>query len=212
MYNIYCFGDSITRGEYDTSHGGWAERLKAFCMAQAVREGAETETMVYNLGISGETSLGCLKRMESEFEVRKDPKATSVFVFAYGANDAAFLPTENKHLVAMEDFKENLLKFAAFAKSRSGIAIFLTITPVVEELQKVPAYRGKTRNNADIEKYNEIIKQVGLSQGVLVDVYAHFTKNEFETLFSTDGVHPNARGHELISDLLEKTAMENQIL
>ncbi len=199
MYSIYCFGDSITKGEYDNLSGGWASRLAIHFINEVVLHEGRKEVTVYPLGISGENSDEGLLRIENEFMSREDQKTIPIFVFAYGANDSAFFPAESMFAISKEEFKKNLLALASFAKKQKGKVMFLNITPVIEEKNATPNHRGKTRKNEYIKGYNEAIKTVAEEESaLLVDVYKLF-EGRFEELFCFDGLHPNEKGHEVMS-------------
>lgn len=199
MRQIFCFGDSITRGEYDPVSGGWANKLVTYFFNKGIENGIHNTHEVYALGISGETSVEALSRVEQEFLARRDKDMESVFMFAYGANDSAFYANENQFAVSKNAFKDALKKLVAIANKYNAKTVLVNITPVIEEKNKEPNHRGKVRNNQYVEEYNEIIKQVADEEDVsVVDVYSLFGQASLDSLFIDDGIHPNACGHELI--------------
>lgn len=195
MSRIYCFGDSITRGENDHVGGGWADRLKAYCIGRHLK-GAE-EVSVFNLGIGGETTVGLSKRFLGEFKTRRSDEGKELVLFAYGANDAAELVQK---LVVPQDAFLRRLKSCTLAATGRGCGVtFLTITPVAKASDGIMNRRGKIRSNARIAQYNAGLRSLAQELGAgLIDVNAAFLKRDLETLFVPDGVHPNAAGHEVI--------------
>ena len=93
MADVYCFGDSITRGENDPLHGGWVDRLKRLFIARGLREGDE-EVCVFNLGIGGETTRSLKSRFLPELK-RAPPEGagrrrSGVWSQRRGASDGVF--------------------------------------------------------------------------------------------------------------------------
>lgn len=125
--DIYCFGDSIALGEYDTERGGWVDRIKTECMARFVARG-EPEDCVFNLGIGGETTRMMRARLKAELETRLDVSAHSQVILAYGANDAA--ESGGSILVPLEEYVENLSWAIDEARRLRCEAWLLNLTPV----------------------------------------------------------------------------------
>lgn len=199
MADVYCFGDSITRGENDPLHGGWVDRLKRLFIARGLREGDE-EVCVFNLGIGGETTRSLKSRFLPEFEARAADKGRAVVVLAYGANDAA--QADGVFLVAPGPFLDNLKECIRAARKKKAVVLLLNVTPVASAAEDRASPGGKVRRGAFIRRYNAGLKKLAGKEKVkLIDVYQGFVERGLGTLFSADGIHPNAEGHELIYDL-----------
>jgi lysophospholipase L1-like esterase len=202
MTGLYCFGDSITRGENDSVHGGWADRLKAFYIRKYLRDG-DAERCVYNLGIGGETTAGLRRRLIPELRARIGPEDRSSALFAYGANDA--VGTGNSFVVPIAEYIKNLSDCIDAAKKLGCGAFLLNITPVSDGADGARRPNGRLRRNLFIARYNEALR--GLAAGneaVLIDVHSEFVKHKRAVLFAPDGVHPNAAGHALIYRAVKK--------
>ncbi|MFI5345888.1 MAG: SGNH/GDSL hydrolase family protein [Elusimicrobiota bacterium] len=210
MSGIYCFGDSITRGENDLLHGGWADRLKAFYLRQYCRDGDE-ERCVYNLGIGGETTAGLRRRFLPELQARLDPDGRSVASFAYGANDAA--GTGKSFVVPIAEYIKNL-SYCIDAAKKMGCEVFLlNITPVSDVVDGARKPNGRLRKNLFIRRYNEALRGLALeNDAVLVDVHSDFVTYKRTALFAPDGVHPNAAGHALIYRAVKKQLEIRKVL
>src|SRR4051794_3073952 len=82
---VLVFGDSITYGKWDEL-GGWADRLKQYYDAKAIKSQTRDFPNVYNLGISANKTVDLMERFETETKARlEDPLA---LVFAIGINDS----------------------------------------------------------------------------------------------------------------------------
>jgi lysophospholipase L1-like esterase len=200
---IFCFGDSITHGAHDLEKGGWANRLRIYWHEQELKNPA-LDVGVRPLGIPGETTEGLLKRFESETLARLKPNAENIFIFAFGANDCAFLTKEKRFAVDIGAFERNLKTVIANARKFGSKIYFLTITPVVDEITGPAGENGKSRLNKYVDSYNERIKKIAASESVeLIDINAKFKKQDYSKLLSEDGLHPNAEGHRVIFELVK---------
>lgn len=200
--NIYCFGDSITFGEYDTEKGGWVNRLKIDCMAHFIARG-EAEKCVFNLGIGGETTRLMRPRFKRELETRLENDQASLVILAYGANDAAEINAQLR--VPLPEYVENLDAVIDEARSRKCEVGLVNITPVAPVADGVRNPAGRLRSNTVIRQYNTALADLARRQSaVLIDANSAFHARGLSSLFVSDGVHPNADGHALIHELIRK--------
>lgn len=157
----------------------------------------------YNLGIPGETTDGLIKRFQAEVGFRLGDAADAIFIFEYGANDAAFVP-DGSFLVSVERFIDNLTKVLGQAKRLGGMVMILDITPVVEDAVNSSEV-AKSRLNQHVQHYNQELAKLSEQEGVtLVKINEAFMLKEYQTLFCEDGLHPNSRGHKLIFEEVSK--------
>jgi len=205
MTQFLIFGDSITYGAWDKL-GGWVQRLRTF-----IEEKYPQEHLIYNVGISGDTSNLLLERLEDETKRRKWKK--NVLVFQIGINDSAFLSTKKDFWVSQEEFRENIKEMIKKSKKFSQKIFFVGVTPVDEDkAHPVPWDKRVTYKNENIKKYNEIIKEVCNRENVpFIEVFDKFFKSEYKKLLQ-DGVHPNSLGHEKIFEIVKDFLIENKII
>ena len=206
MAQIFCFGDSITYGAWDVANSGWAQKLRMY-LDKKQEEDDSLYFLTYNLGIPGESTDSLVNRFlpETKARVREEKQEENIFIFAYGANDAAMIPSQNKFRVDAEDFKNNLENVVDQAKKFGNKIFILNITPVNEEFTANPVNKDKSRINKYIEAYNKKIKEMAGNKGIyLVDVNSAFMNNDYKSLFCEDGLHPNESGHEVIFNELLK--------
>jgi lysophospholipase L1-like esterase len=198
---IFCYGDSITRGENDDRHGGWADRLKTLCVKRHLELGGE-EACVYNLGIGGEDTRSLRTRFVPELNARRANGERFVVMLGYGANDAA--RRAGAPAVPVGSYLDNLRFCVDETRRQGGDVLLLNVTPVAAAADGVPNARGTLRSNERIRAYNDALRTAFADQGAAVlDVHAEFMKRDLETLFVPDGVHPNASGHEAIYRLVK---------
>ena len=200
MSQVLCFGDSITYGARDTEGGGWATRLRKHLDEKRDAD-SNFYVIAYNLGVPGENSDGLRARFLEETKARVASLGDEavLFLIAIGANDACFTPSKGEFRVTKERYRENLKDIFANAQQFSENVIALTITPVVDELAGVPENQDKSRLNTYVDQYNVVLKEVAAEMSVtIIDVHKAFMEIDHTTDFSSDGVHPNSMGHELI--------------
>ena len=204
MAQLYAFGDSITYGSWDREGSGWANRLRQ-ALDEEHESGKREFTLFYNLGIPGETTEHFVQRFVPETEARFRSGERYTFTFAFGANDACFIPSKNQFKVTVEQYKQNFETILEQAKPLAERIIILNITPVVDELTVAPTGKDKSRLNKYITPYNEVLKDLAADYSLeLIDVNAAFMAEEnLADLFCEDGLHPNANGHKLIFEVMK---------
>jgi lysophospholipase L1-like esterase len=210
MTHILVFGDSIAQGYWD-KNGGWVARLRKFIDAKGIGRG-EYDCLVFNLGVSGDTTEGLLQRLEFETRQRTRFKEETTFIFAIGMNDA-LLTKENALLVAPKKVENNIQKIIDLAEKFSKKIVFVGLTPVDEgKTNPLPWAPQFSVKNENIKKYDEIIKKVCKKNKILfVELFDNWSKINYNGLLE-DGQHPNSRGHEKIFETVKDFLIENKII
>jgi lysophospholipase L1-like esterase len=200
---ILAFGDSITWGAWDLAGGGWADRLKRAAFEYVERAPKETILEVYNLGIPSERTDNFLKRFPQDALPRIETPKENVFLFGFGANDCAFIPSKKEFQCSPEQFEKNYRKILQEAKVLAKRIYLLTITPINEAMC---VQTDEARKNEFVEKYNALLQRLALEEGVsTIDIFDAFIKKGISSLLIEDGHHPNTAGHELIFSLVKET-------
>jgi len=198
---IICFGDSITYGESDPINGGWADQLKNDYVL-AYQDSIRQETVLYNLGVGGETTDGLAARFNNEYLSRAINSQKSLVIFSYGANDIVI--HKNKNIVPIKYFIRNLSQCIEFAKSKKSEVILLGLTPISESIEGKENQHGNIRFDKDIKLYNQALEKLAQKNQVLfVDTYSKFCKKGKQNLLAKDGVHPNTNGHLVIYSIIK---------
>lgn len=199
---ILCFGDSVTFGEIDTDNGGWVDQLKRHFIALQANS-IKQDISVYNLGIGGETTDALCIRFEIEFQARIKKGLRSLVMFAYGANDIVI--HKNKNIVPVEYFTRNLKKCIQHAQINASGVILLSLTPISDSFDGINNQHDKLRYSNDIKVYNSALKQLAKeTDSSYLDIYAQFVLNDKADLLSSDGLHPNSKGHQLIYRMVKQ--------
>jgi len=195
---ICIFGDSIAWGATDPVGGGWAGRLSSHFEADP-----ESDNIVYNLGICGDTAEGLLKRFRTECEAR----APQTVIFAIGINDSAYFETKDRPVTNTESFCENLLELAKQARLIADKVIFVGLT-AVDEARTMPVAwdEGVYYDNENIAAYDAIIKETAQDGGMdYVWLGSLVGNNDLE-----DGLHPNSAGHQKIFEKIVQLLVNGQ--
>ncbi|TQV86361.1 SGNH/GDSL hydrolase family protein [Aliikangiella coralliicola] len=206
MVNILCFGDSIVFGECDQNYGGWVDRLKKGYIEQYA-DSLKQEVFLYNLGIGGETTDGLVKRFSVELKARKIGKQKTLVIFAYGAND--IVVHKNKNIVPANYFIRNLTDAISTAKLEDCKVLILSLLPISNTIEGKVNQHDKLRYDLDIQQYNLILEKISVeTESEFLNLYSPFNQNDKESLLSGDGVHPNSKGHALVSQLVREKLIQ----
>lgn len=181
--NICIFGDSITWGANDYEKGGWAERLKSYCMEKY------EEIDVYNLGVSGDNTNDVVRRFEKE-AIEREP---NLIIFAIGINDSQYVKERDNYRVGEDQFQKNLSYLLDEAKKLTSNIVFLGLTDVDEsKTMPIPWGLEEYYDNVSIDSYDKIIRSFCNGYGVpYISMEGVLNDNDLE-----DGLHPNSQGHE----------------
>ena len=148
-----------------------------------------------NSGISGNTTDDILNDMENRVYNYNPSK---VFILI-GTNDL------NKDK-SIDYITNNIIKIIEqIKKNRKETIIYLeSIYPVNKKINKKMV---ANRDNNDIKKINEKIKKYALDNNITyIDTYT-LLKDEndnFNELYTDDGLHPNEKGYEVITKEIKK--------
>ncbi|NGP76014.1 arylesterase [Balneolaceae bacterium YR4-1] len=174
---ILFFGDSITAGY------GLEEEQAFPALVQEKIDSLGWNFEAVNAGLSGETSAGGLRRVD--WMLRQD---FSIFVLELGGNDGL-------RGIDLESTKQNLISIIEKVRDKKPEAkIILTGMQVPPNLG--PDYTTEFR-----EMYPEIAeeKNVTLIPFLLEEVGGNPELNQ------ADGIHPTAKGHEIIAETVWDT-------
>lgn len=202
--NILVFGDSISWGANDTTQGGWVGMLNSF-----VSEKTNFETLVYNLGVSGDDSNDLLKRFVPECEARKP----NVIIIAIGGNDSSYINEESNLNTPPEKFKENIQMLIELAKGFTENVIFVGILPSDEsKTTPIPWDPSIYYTNKLATQNNQIIKELCAENNIpFIDLFEEWTKLDYKPLLD-DGCHPTTEGHRKIFETVKNFLLERKLI
>lgn len=151
----------------------------------------DENTHFINRGINGQTTTQILHRFQQDV-VDVNPKYVVVLV---GTNDIA----ENLGRISLEEIQSNFLSMIAVAKAHKIKIVFCSILPVATYY-----WNPKIRPFEKIKTLNAFLASLPEDDNVFyLDFYSSLVKNDaMNELFTEDGVHPNANGYGVMSDIL----------
>lgn len=200
--NIGIIGDSIAHGYYDEQDLGWFARLGKIILSQY--PGAY---VFNNMSQSGDNIADAVNR--SNFEVLS--RHFDLILINIGINDLRRRKDSDLQL----DFSEGcrimywnkLLDILALTKAK---IVVLDLTPVIEERYSEQA--SLVRYNSDVERYNEIIKEICDNRNInFFSRYDLWKNRELKELYK-DATHPNANGHQIMADEIFEYLQQNKLL
>ncbi|NTU66654.1 MAG: hypothetical protein HGB08_01895 [Candidatus Moranbacteria bacterium] len=201
MKKILIFGDSISWGAFDDEKGGWVERLKTRYL-DTFSEGKRIG--VYNLSVSSNNTAGVLETIESDIEkFNKIEPEEYTLIFSIGSNDPVYVDTKDNVGVPFDSYRSNLEKIVEISKKYSNDIVFTGLMIVDEEKTK-PWSENEYWENEDMKRYNDEIENICKKYDLdFIPLWDVLTKEDL-----SDGLHPNAKGHEKIYRRVENFLSE----
>ncbi|MCX6792885.1 MAG: GDSL-type esterase/lipase family protein [Candidatus Falkowbacteria bacterium] len=192
---ICVFGDSTAWGAWDCERGGWVNRLWLFVGERYLSHQGDFKEF-YNLSISGATSQTILDRFENEVKIRE----AEAIIFQTGNNDSAFLKELGNYWIKPDQFRANIEEIIKRAKNITSNIIFIGAEKMDETKTKPVSWADVYYVNESIKKYNDIMQEACLREGVLfLDTFNLLDNNDLK-----DGVHPNSSGHTKIFEKVKE--------
>ena len=188
---VIALGDSITKG---IRPGVKAEETFVGRLAARCKE-KDLAVRLINAGVGGERTDGALKRLERDVLIHK-PKVVLVM---YGTNDSYVDRGKTESRLSIEQYRANLVKIVEILE-KAGIE------PVLMTEWAAGSKNGLGENPNDrLEQYMTACREVAKEkQTRLIDHFAHWSKAENQGVntrdWTTDGCHPNPRGHREIAE------------
>ena len=176
---IVCFGDSITAG-YGVTRGFpfyWKGMLQS--------DYPDSRIDIINSGLSGDTTIDGLARLESDV-LSHNPDLVTV---NFGINDAVMG-------IDIEDFKKNEEKIVSLIQGECGSEILLLSSPPLES-----SYHDKL-----MMRYNRAVAEVAGKMNVrFLNIYEAWIKRIQEGASNSSLIlpgldHPNEEGYKIIAE------------
>jgi len=200
---IVALGDSITNGV------GLAGVTEADTFRDIVRreltERLGSKVEVVNAGVNGDIVTLAIERLKRDVLDRKPNIVTIMF----GGNEAGFYRPETDGFadtprVGRDEFKATLGKVVDRLRAEGIMVVLMTCPPMTDRYRgrHLDAYQ-KHGINFLVKDYAQTMRDVAAEKGLeLIDVYRSFQQNPSARDYFPDGLHPDARGHRVIADLL----------
>ncbi len=200
---IVALGDSITNG-VKLAGVTEPETFREITRRELTQKLGKTIEVV-NAGVNGDIVTLALKRLEADVLVHKPDIVTVMF----GGNEAGFYRPETNGFadtprVAREQFQAALSTLVDRLREAGITVVLMTCPPMTERYwgMHLEPYR-KHGINFLVRDYAQTMRDVAAEKHVaLIDVYRAFDQDRSRLEFFPDGLHPDARGHRVIADLL----------
>lgn len=154
-----------------------------------------------NRGIGGQTTAHMLLRFRPDV-IALQPK---VVVILAGTNDIG----GNSGPATLQDIQNNLASMADLARANGIRVVLASVPPVTNAVlnaQGKPVFMSSERRILMIPQVNAWLKDFAKSKGhVYLDYFAALadTKGVLQTVYTYDGLHPNAQGYGVMAPLAE---------
>ena len=202
MSHIIVFGDSITLGCWD-SKGGWVQRIRARLDKKNGSLPGKPCVLVYNLGISGDTTAGKVKRFSFEIESRLDKEEGNIILFSGGDNDSSYILKTKKNRVPLPRFKRNVRRLIAMARKYSTRIAFTGPPPSnFSILDPIPWYTSEAYRETHVRRYNDALKKICAQEKIpFLNFYSKLNNSAYISSLE-DGIHPLDKGHAMVEKIV----------
>lgn len=186
---IVIFGSSSIYGTADAECGGFVNRFRLWY------ESVDARHRVYNLGIWGEQTRGLIDRLASE-ATRRRPHLIMIYP---GFNDIRREGSaDSPNAVSLSEFREMMTELLTIAQAITETVI-VTGYPFDEARTTPYAKTDSYYLLRDAEAYtNALVAVANARRAKVLDFFASQRKDDANQVLATDGLHRNARGHELL--------------
>ena len=181
-------GDSIAYGVGDDEFFGWYNRLRKKIIDSQ-------NEFFFNLSIPGQSSCEIINRFKSEFLSRYNDNDTFNIFFAFGIKDALKLNDNDDYI---RIFQENVNELISFSKKYTQNIYFLGLLDVDINIRT-------NYNKNNIKIIDDTLESICICNNVNYIKMSSILS--IEDLI--DGLHPNAKGHEKISDYIYERLYNN---
>ncbi|HSW92029.1 MAG TPA: GDSL-type esterase/lipase family protein [Candidatus Saccharimonadales bacterium] len=208
MAQIICMGASTVYG-VGGPNGGWADMLKLSLHKQMYgKTHAEEAHEVFIFAKSGVTvdfiAAGCEQRIE---DYKRDGRRM-VVILSIGLNNAKAVGTPEGFVSSPEEYDTQVRQLLKRLVSRVDAVVCVGFTPVDESktTQKINPFTGKPSFffNDRILLFNGVFRRVAEeTDGMVrfVDLFDATAQLDWTNgHLSSDGLHPNDKGHRWICD------------
>lgn len=202
---VVAFGDSTTAAR---------ENLEVYptLLERRLREESGLAVEVVNAGVRGNTTRDAAKRLEADVLARR-PR---LVIIQFGINDATVdvwkTPPETQPRVGREEYRSNLVAFVRRCREAGAGVVLMTPNSLRWSERTLKMYGHPPYNPADpdglnlnLRDYARIMREVAAETATpLVDVMEAHDNARLRGApeMTTDGVHPDQRGQQLVCDLL----------
>jgi lysophospholipase L1-like esterase len=200
---VLAIGDSLIKAEQDPGGGGWALRF-----AQALAEERGGEPAFTNAGVSGDTVLGVLERIDTHLAACPP---WDLVIVGVGINDSRRRgDPPDRYEVDADAFRagcSRLMERLAGDASVERVA-WAGLVPAVDEATR-PFKEDKWYRRSDALEYARIVREVVADHPtiLLLDFTAWWASlsEPARRALLPDGLHPGGMGHARLAGVAQVT-------
>lgn len=184
---VVCFGDSVTGLYYHTGGRRTYTDMLGIALQKAVPEASVT---MINAGVSGNTTIAGLKRLDRDVIAKKPDLVTVMF----GLNDMVRQP--------LDRYRENLEQIVRRCRAAGSEVLLCTPNAVTDT---------PSRPTDKLVQFCAVMREVATKHKVpLCDTYAAFAELREKDhvrwrLTMSDPIHPNMGGHRFIAEQITES-------
>ncbi len=199
---IGLIGDSIGHGFYDEQDLGWFSKL-----GRLILKDNQGGYIFNNMSQSGDNIADAANRAVFEVFSRK----FDLILVNVGINDLR----RRKNSEMQLDFSEGVRimywnKLLDMLEKTGAKLVVMDLLPVVEN--KCTEDESIIRYNSDVERYNEIIKDICQERHIsYFERYYTWKNRDLNSLYK-DATHPNEQGHQIIAEEIYNYLKNNKFI
>jgi len=193
-----AIGDSLTAGYGAPAGLGFVDRLQRMLERQL-----EEEVCVTNLGVNGLTTGDILERLRKDSRIARLAETAEIITLTAGGNDLLraaeqFLQDQKLlHLIsALRVCHDN---YRQLVRTLRGLRQGASRPCAVRLVSLYNPSPGLPEADLCVKRFNGILRKCRDRDIRDVDVYRAFKGRERELMYE-DGVHPNARGYQVMAE------------
>jgi lysophospholipase L1-like esterase len=195
---IAIFGSSTIYGTADKECGGFVNRLRLWY------ESIDERNRVYNLGIWGEQTRRLIQRLPVEAFARRPHLIMLYPGFNDSRRDGGL---EASNAVSIEQFRDLMGELISAAK---GVSETVVMTGFPFDETRTTPFSGTDSYYLihDAEAYSKELVAVANAQGArILDFFYILQNRDMNPLLAEDGLHGNAKCHELLFSITRDFVM-----
>ena len=200
--SIGVVGDSIAHGYCAEKNSGWVTELSRIISDKSPAQYLFSNMAYVGDNISDATGRACFEVLSRHFDL---------IIVSIGINDLRRRKNSNLQL----DFSEGARimywnKLLDILDKTNAKIVVTDLIPVIEERYTQDA--TLLRYNSDVERYNDIIKEICRERNV--HFFARHDKWKSRNLAELyqDATHPNSTGHKIMAQEIFDFLLENNLL
>lgn len=228
MNEIYAFGDSVLKGVILENDKYKVSKKRFSNICEDI-----LNVVIENKAKFGSTISTGEKSFQKNLEILENPNIEYV-VFEFGGNDCDFNWKEvsanpnidHKPNIQINEFKKMYSEIIQIIKENNKKPVLLSLPPI--DASKYMKRLSKNLNQENIlkwmnnnlnfltnwhERYNlEVFKLAIKNEVPIIDITSKFLEQKDYSIFlCEDGIHPNEKGHKLISEAIQEHIKEKNI-